>query len=62
MIIKAEFDPIGNAISNYFFKKDNSPITVTSVVVEDEQLPPDYFFRSYKNMPLLERIALKNWN
>lgn len=59
MIIEPASDPIGNAISNYYNYKDNSPITVASAVVEDEQLPPDYFFRSYNEMPMLERIALK---
>lgn len=59
MIIEPEIDPIGSAISNYYFKKDNTPIKVVSTAVEDEELPPDYFFRTYSEMPLLERIALK---
>lgn len=60
MIIEKESDPIGNALLNYIRKKDNSTITVTSTVVEDEQLPPEYFFRKYDEMPLLEKMALKN--
>ncbi|MFA9390627.1 MAG: class I SAM-dependent methyltransferase [Prolixibacteraceae bacterium] len=60
MITVPAFDPIGNAISNYYYHKDNTPITVSSVVVEDEQLPPDYFFRAYNDMPMLERLALKH--
>ena len=59
MIIEPESDPIGQAIYNYSFFNDNTPITVYSQIVEDEELPPDYFFRSYKEMPLLERLALK---
>ena len=59
MIIKPAADPIGQAISNYFYKDDNSPVTVASTIVEDEQLPPDYFFRAFNDMPLLERVALK---
>lgn len=59
MIIEPAFDPIGIAISNYHFQKDNTPITVTSTVVEDEQMPPEYFFRTYHEMPMLERLALK---
>lgn len=55
-------DPIGQAISNFFYTKDNTPIKVASKVVEDEDLPPEYFFRNFKNMPLLERIALKRCN
>jgi hypothetical protein len=59
MISEPESDPIGQAIFNFHFNKDNTPITVYSQVVEDEELPPDYFFRSYREMPLLERLALK---
>ena len=59
MIIQPEHDPIGQAVTNYFYKKDNTPITVYSKIVEDEELPPDYFFRGYSEMPKLERIALK---
>lgn len=62
MIIEEKSDPIGNAISNYFFKNDNTTIKVVSTAVEDEQLPPDYFFRTYDEMPLLERIALNRCN
>lgn len=60
MIIEPNHDPIGQAISNYFYNKDNTPINVASTVVEDEELPPDYFFRSHNDMPMLERLALKN--
>lgn len=60
MIIESAFDPIGNAISNYHLNKDNTPINVSSTAVEDEQLPPEYFFRPYAEMPLLEKIALKH--
>jgi len=59
MIIKPEYDPIGQAVSNFYFNQDNTPISVYSQVVEDEQLPPDYFFRTFNDMPRLERIALK---
>ncbi|HPR32512.1 MAG TPA: class I SAM-dependent methyltransferase [Prolixibacteraceae bacterium] len=52
-------DPIGQSISNYFHLGDNSPVKVISSMVEDEELPPDYFFRKHNDMPLLERIALK---
>ncbi len=59
MIIQPDKDPLGQAIYNYSFSNDNTPVTVYSQVVEDEELPPDYFFRSHKEMPLLERMALK---
>lgn len=60
MIVEPENDPIGQAISNYYYNKNNSPITVLSSIVEDEELPPDYFFRKFADMPKLERLALKN--
>jgi hypothetical protein len=59
MILQPEMDPMGQAIYNYAFLNDNTPINVLSQVVEDEELPPDYFFRNYNEMPRLERIAIK---
>jgi len=59
MILRPESDPMGQAIYNYSFFNDNTPINVLSQVVEDEELPPDYFFRNHNEMPRLERIALK---
>jgi len=59
MILLPESDPIGQAVSNFYFQNDNTPIKVFSRVVEDEDMPPEYFFRKYNDMPLLERIALK---
>lgn len=59
MVINPELDPLGQAISNYYYNKDNTSVKVFSDVVEDEELPPDYFFRQHSDMPKLERIALK---
>jgi len=59
MILHPESDPMGQAIYHYAFYNDNTPIDVLSQVVEDEKLPPDYFFRSYREMPRLEKLALK---
>jgi len=59
MIIEPESDPLGQAIYNYFFQKNNTTVQVKSTVVEDEELPPEYFFRKFNDMPRLERIALK---
>lgn len=60
MIIQKEFDPIGNAIINYFHNNDNTAITVKSSAVEDDELIPSYLFRKYEEMPLLEKKALKH--
>ncbi len=54
-----EKDPIGRAISEYYFLHDNTPIVVQSMLIEDEEMPPDYFFRDLNEMPLLEKTALK---
>jgi len=59
MTLRPELDPMGQAIYNYSYFNDNTPINVLSQVVEDEELPPDYFFRSQREMPRLERLALK---
>jgi SAM-dependent methyltransferase len=59
MVINPELDPLGLSISNYYYNKDNTPVKVFSKVVEDEELPPEYFFRSFSSMPKLERLALK---
>jgi SAM-dependent methyltransferase len=59
MTLNPKDDPLGQAIYNYYTKKDNSSVTVYSKVVEDEELPPEYFFRNFDDMPMLERIALK---
>jgi hypothetical protein len=59
MALNPGSDPLGQAIYNYHYNKDNTPVTVRSSIVEDEELPPDYFFRKYNDMPRLERIAMK---
>lgn len=58
MILKTQYDPIGNAATNYYKHNDASPIVVQSDVVEDEELLPNYLFRSFEEMPALEKIAL----
>lgn len=59
MNLNPKSDPLGQAIYNYLFKSDNTPVLVSSNVVEDEELPPEYFFREYNDMPMLEKVALK---
>lgn len=59
MILNPNSDPLGQAIYNYLFWGDNTPVLVASNAVEDEELPPEYFFRNYNDMPMLERVALK---
>lgn len=58
MILKPQYDPIGNAATNYYKHNDPTPIVVKSDVVEDEDLAPNYLFRKYEEMPPLEKLAL----
>ncbi len=53
-------DPFGEAIKEYFEKKKAPDIKVNSNYTEGETIPPSYFFRNEKMMPLLEKSALKN--
>ncbi|MFD1095270.1 class I SAM-dependent methyltransferase [Salegentibacter chungangensis] len=53
-------DIFGKAISAYYHKKDPTDIIVHSPDFEDDVIPVPYLFRGYKEMPALERLALKN--
>ncbi len=59
---EAEFheDIFGLAVSNYFLRKDTSPIEVYTDVTDPDEIPPSYLFRKYTDMPKLEQIALSN--
>lgn len=53
-------DPIGEAIAD-FYKNGTAPdILINTNYTEDENLPPAYFFRSFDEMPGIERAALEN--
>ena len=52
-------DPLGQAINDYFTLKIDHPLIVHSEDFDDDTMKPSYFFRSYKNMPPLEKKALK---
>ncbi|NEV94182.1 methyltransferase domain-containing protein [Psychroflexus sp. YR1-1] len=51
-------DIFGLAVENYFFKKDRTPISVHHADFYDDEIPVDYLFRTYKDMPELEQLAL----
>lgn len=57
---KLEPDVFGEAISAYFHKKDETDIIVHSPDFDDDVIPVPFLFRSYKEMPVLEKEALKN--
>lgn len=53
-------DPFGLAIKEYFEKGKAPLIQVDSNYTENETISPSYFFRDEKQLPTLEKTALKN--
>ncbi|MGB7786885.1 MAG: class I SAM-dependent methyltransferase [Salinimicrobium sp.] len=56
---KKDPDIFGKAIKAYFENKDNEDIVVHSPDFDDDVIPVDYLFRSYAEMPPLEKMALQ---
>ena len=52
-------DPFGEAIKDYFEKGKAPDLIVNSNYTEGEKITASWFFRSEKEMPLIERTALK---
>ena len=55
-------DPFGEAIQEYFEKGKAPALHVNSNYTEDEEIAASWFFRTEKEMPLIERKALKICN
>lgn len=51
-------DPIGRAVYDFHFNSINQPIIVHSDDFDDDTIDTSYLFRSYKQMPALEKKAL----
>ncbi len=51
-------DPIGQAVLDYHYHSINHPIVVHSDDFDDDTIDTDYLFRTYKQMPALEKKAL----
>ncbi|GAF03744.1 class I SAM-dependent methyltransferase [Saccharicrinis fermentans] len=51
-------DPLGNACLDFISGAKNAEITVESNIAEDDVLPVEYLFRSFNEMPDLEKKAL----
>lgn len=51
-------DPIGRAVNDFHFHAVNQPIIVHSEDFDDDTIETSYLFRSYKQMPPLEKKAL----
>lgn len=52
-------DPIGQAIYDYKNGKHDTNIIVHSDLCDDDNLPVEYLFREFKDMPPLEKKALE---
>nr|WP_311196023.1 hypothetical protein [Antarcticibacterium sp. 1MA-6-2] len=53
-----DIDIFGMAILSYYNDKDETDIVVHSPDFDDDIIPVPYLFRSYKEMPSLEKKAL----
>jgi len=51
-------DPIGRAVFDYHFNSINQPILVHSDDFDDDTIDNSYLFRSFKQMPVLEKKAM----
>ncbi|MET0635236.1 MAG: class I SAM-dependent methyltransferase [Chitinophagaceae bacterium] len=51
-------DPLGQAISDFYFKNSPGRLWIHNKYGEKEEMPVDIYFRTYQDMPLLEQLAL----
>jgi len=58
-LLCADQDPMGAAISDYFKYSKSDSLRVFSSLFDEDEIPVKELFRSEKQMPLLERTALK---
>lgn len=49
----------GTALKDFYYSGDCSDIIVHSNIFEDELMPVELFFRDFREMPKIEKIALK---
>lgn len=53
------FDPLGMAIGDFWAGERSAKVLIHSDVGKDEELPAQYFFRAWPEMPLVEQAALE---
>jgi hypothetical protein len=51
-------DIFGLALESFYTRQDKTPIKVHNEDFYDDEIPVEYLFRSYQEMPKLEQIAL----
>lgn len=58
-VLTKQYDPIGQAVLDYFHGITGELILVRTDIAEDETLSPAYFFRTFEQMPVQEKEALR---
>ncbi|MFI3283269.1 MAG: class I SAM-dependent methyltransferase [Rikenellaceae bacterium] len=58
-LLTPEKDPMGSAILDYHTRHKASKLRVLSSQFDEDEIPVKQLFRSKKNMPTLEKLALK---
>jgi len=57
-ILQEKNDPIGHAVRDFYYLGISENIQVESNIAEDDVIPSSYFFRTFDEMPELEKLAL----
>ncbi len=57
-VLDPKNDPMGAAIADYHSTGDADRLIVRSESFDDDEIPVKHLFRTYKQMPRLERLAL----
>ncbi|MFT6814756.1 MAG: hypothetical protein ACJAZ3_000649 [Sphingobacteriales bacterium] len=60
MLINHLNDPLGQAVLEYLETTVSQDIIVKSDLADDDVIPSEYLFRSLKEMPEMEQVALKH--
>ena len=58
-VLNPAADPMGAAIYDYFINGEAQALVVHSSMFDDDEIPVEGLFRSFEDMPELERIALE---
>lgn len=53
-------DPIGRAVADYYKNGKAKQLVVRSSQFDDDEIPVSYLFRSWKELPEIEKAAIKN--
>jgi len=52
-------DPMGSAIADYYWHRPTHKLRVLSSMFDEDEIPVHYLFRTFGEMPLIERQALR---